>query len=99
VVAHIPRGAFVPVPNVDSSFVQICANGRQGVAPTTAFANFLKAIFAARRKTMLNAVSNALDMSKSDVQALLDTVGVDSGLRPEQISVEQFAKLWQHVSK
>jgi 16S rRNA (adenine1518-N6/adenine1519-N6)-dimethyltransferase len=84
IVKRVPRSVFVPVPNVDSAFVVI--EKRRGVKIPEAF---LKGVFSARRKTMLNA----LKMDKTVARSVLKKVGIDENLRPEQISVDKYVEL------
>jgi len=84
IIKKVPRGVFVPAPNVDSAFVVI--DKKEGVKIPEAF---LKGVFSARRKTILNA----LKMDKTVARGVLREVGIGEGLRPEQISVDKFVEL------
>jgi len=46
-------------------------------------------VFSAIRKTILNALKGDRDTNR----AVLAEVGIDEGLRPEQIQVDKFVKL------
>ena len=84
IIKKVPRSVFVPVPNVDSAFVVMTK--KKGVRIPEAF---LKGVFSARRKTILNA----LRMDKGVAMSVLKKVGIDENLRPEQISVDKFVEL------
>lgn len=84
IVRKVPRGIFMPVPNVDSAFVVI--DKKNGTQIPEAF---LKSIFAARRKTILNAIKGDREVARK----ALAEVGIDSGLRPEQITPDKFVEL------
>jgi len=84
ILRKVPRGAFKPVPNVDSAFVVI--DKKAGVKIPE---EFLKKIFSARRKTILNA----LGINKETARRILAEVGIPENARPEQISPDKFAEL------
>jgi len=84
IIKKVPRGVFVPAPNVDSAFVVI--DKKKGVRIPEAF---LKGIFSARRKTILNA----LKMDKEMARTVLKNVGIDENLRPEQIPPDKYVEL------
>jgi len=84
IIKKVPRSVFVPVPNVDSAFVVIDKKKGANIPAT-----FLKGIFSARRKTILNA----LKMDKEVARTVLKKVGIDENLRPEQISVDKYIEL------
>lgn len=97
IIRKVPRGAFVPVPNVDSAFVIINKfSGRDyEISIDGAFERFLKKIFAARRKTILNAIGGDRDV----VRKMLFDIGIDECLRPEQISVDKLIELSTKIAE
>ena len=90
ILAAVPRTLFTPQPKIDSAFVCMKKNGQ----PTDVeLGKLLKGIFAARRKTMLNALSGALNLDKTVTAQILDAAGIDPTLRPEQITPTEYAKI------
>ncbi|MBS7401249.1 MAG: ribosomal RNA small subunit methyltransferase A [Eubacteriales bacterium] len=90
ILASVPRTMFTPQPKVDSAFVSLKKNGQ----PSDKFMEkLLKGVFAARRKTMLNALSSALNLDKNTVTQILTTAEIDLNLRPEQITPTQYVKI------
>lgn len=90
----VPPGAFFPAPKVMSSVVKL--RPRQDVDSSlehTVFNGIVKAAFAKRRKTIRNALSEWA--SGDELQAL----GVDSGLRAEQLSIETYAHLARNLQR
>jgi len=96
IIKHAPRGLFRPVPKVDSAFVQIkkfpslegCPKG--GVV----FDVLVKGMFAARRKTVLNALKQICAKVSGDfLLDVLQKCNIDPTARPEQLGVDQFIKL------
>ena len=86
---RVSAGAFRPPPKVESTV--LCLRPLPGtrfqVPAEAAIAQLVKQAFGQRRKTLRNAVRALLDKEQ------IEAAGVDPGLRPEQLSVEQFAHL------
>jgi 16S rRNA (adenine1518-N6/adenine1519-N6)-dimethyltransferase len=76
---NVSRGAFRPPPKVDSAVVRLLPLER----PLQVDEDLLRKAFSARRKTLRNALPGV------DFAAL----GIDSGLRPENLSPEDYARL------
>jgi 16S rRNA (adenine1518-N6/adenine1519-N6)-dimethyltransferase len=83
IVKFVPRGLFKPVPKVDSAFVSLTKFARQSpISP--GFETFIKNVFSKRRKKLSNSVPIAI----------LNECGIDGNLRPENISVADFLKIF-----
>jgi 16S rRNA (adenine1518-N6/adenine1519-N6)-dimethyltransferase len=76
---NVSRGAFRPPPKVESAVVRLEPLEK----PLAVDENLLRKAFSARRKTLRNALPGV------DFAAL----GIDSGLRPENLSPEDYARL------
>jgi 16S rRNA (adenine1518-N6/adenine1519-N6)-dimethyltransferase len=76
---NVARGAFRPPPKVESALVRMAPLDRQ--LPVDE--DLLRRAFSARRKTLRNALPEV------DFAAL----GIDPGLRPENLSPEDYARL------
>lgn len=93
VVLQVSRNAFLPPPNVDSTVVCL----ERHVQPVVAVADeammfrVIRAAFATRRKTLLNALSSTLGWSKEEVRAHLEKAGVDGMRRGETLALAEFA--------
>jgi len=90
ILATVPRTMFTPQPKIDSAFVCLKKNGQPFDA---VLGKLLKGIFAARRKTMLNALAGALQIDKTVAAQILAASGINENLRPEQITPTQYAKI------
>ena len=96
IIRAVPRGIFRPVPKVDSAFVTIKkVQARQ--VPLDTFDTLVKGMFAARRKTCLNALKQV--MPEQETEKVLVECGIDPTCRPEQVTVEKFVKLSQYLSQ
>ncbi len=90
ILQSVPRTMFTPRPKVDSAFICLKKNG---TPYDSTLSKLLKGVFAARRKTILNALSGALQIDKTSTISILSAVGVDPACRPEQITPTQYAKI------
>lgn len=90
ILTVVPRTMFTPQPKIDSAFVCLKKNGQLA---DKNMATMLKGIFAARRKTLLNALSSALKVDKETAGKILGAADIDGTLRPEQITPTQYAKI------
>ncbi|PRY46635.1 16S rRNA (adenine(1518)-N(6)/adenine(1519)-N(6))-dimethyltransferase RsmA [Umezawaea tangerina] len=89
----VPRSVFWPVPNVDSALVAF--RRRPDLLSTVdrkALFTLVDAAFAQRRKTMRAALSGWAG-SAAEAERRLVLAGVDPGIRGEQLSVGDFARI------
>lgn len=99
-VVAIPRFAFHPVPEVDSTLVRfdlLDAPRVQVAEPPQLFA-IIRAAFGVRRKTLRNALCRA-GWPARDVEAALDRVGIARMRRGETLTLEEFARLSDALPK
>jgi 16S rRNA (adenine1518-N6/adenine1519-N6)-dimethyltransferase len=93
----VPRGAFRPVPNVDSAVVRIVPHRPVTLSETEELdlRALTRAAFSWRRKQLQNILRNAegYGMSTEQVQRIADTTGLRMSDRPEQITPDQFIEL------
>jgi 16S rRNA (adenine1518-N6/adenine1519-N6)-dimethyltransferase len=87
----VPRGAFRPIPEVDSAVICIDMTDEPRVAlkDEQFFLRVVRAAFSQRRKTL----ANSLKALFPDARAHLAAVGIDSNRRAETLSIEEFARL------
>jgi 16S rRNA (adenine1518-N6/adenine1519-N6)-dimethyltransferase len=95
----VPRGVFWPVPNVDSQLVALTRRS----APRTAVSreevfSCVDAAFAQRRKTLRAALATWAGSARA-AEEILRTVGIDPGIRGEQLTVAQFADIAEARSR
>lgn len=87
----IPRGAFRPVPKVDSAVVHIEISERPSVSVRDEgfFFKVIKTAFSQRRKMLLNSLKSM----DGDIKEKLVMAGIEPSRRPETLSIEEFARL------
>lgn len=93
VALRVPRGAFLPPPDVDSAVLvaNMLPAPRAEVVDEKRFRRLVKAAFAQRRKTLGNALRAAFD--KAALDRAFTASGIDPQRRGETLSVEEFAAL------
>lgn len=95
----VGRNVFWPAPNVDSGLVRLVRKDRE-YDPQLRELTFtiVDAAFGQRRKTLRTALGSVLG-SPQDVESILREAGVDSGLRGEQLNLQDFVAIAQHAKK
>ena len=86
---------FYPRPKVDSTVVRMTRRLEPAVRARSErrFMQVVRAAFAYRRKTLANSLSLALELSRADVAAALERIGLDTEIRGEQLAIGDFARL------
>ena len=94
---RIPPGAFRPPPKVASALVSFRmpgARAKNSVEDESKFLDFVKECFAQKRKTLRNNLRARL---AGRVDEVLREAGLSPDARAEQLTVSQFANLFQLV--
>jgi len=90
----VPPGAFSPPPRVLSSVVRMrpLPAGTYDARDDERLEAIVKLAFSRRRKTLRNALNGMAEPQD------LDAIGLDAGLRPEQVSINDWVALANHLS-
>lgn len=91
----VSRGSFMPSPNVDSAVIRIDINneGKLDEETEELFFSIVKNGFSQRRKTLANALTNKMNISKDTVFNAFDDINAEKSVRIEQLTMEQLKKL------
>jgi len=93
----IKRTSFYPVPDVDSSLMrlEVLAAPAVEVKDETLFFKIVRGAFNQRRKSIINSLSRqaVLDLPKEKLSALLRGINIDPTIRPENLTLMDFANL------
>ncbi len=86
---NVGPGAFNPPPKVDSAIVRLQPHEKLPVTvkDEKVFANLVTQLFSARRKTLRAILKKQLSSEQ------IESVGIDPQLRPERLSLADFARL------
>jgi 16S rRNA (adenine1518-N6/adenine1519-N6)-dimethyltransferase len=105
ILFKVGKENFEPVPEVDSAIIKITPyfpsplQGEGGRRPdevgdaTNDFFRIVKAGFSAKRKTLINNLSNGLHLDKTLVEEKIKTIGLKPTVRAQELSVEDWKKL------
>lgn len=103
IVANVPPNCFMPRPNVGSAVIRLTRHTEVPVEVLDEKLMFriIRASFNQRRKTLVNGLTNAPDipLSKEEIQNSLAELGVESNIRGEILTLEQFARLSNIIKK
>jgi len=90
-IHQVPKGAFWPIPKVDSSVIQMIPKPKQPNLDWPSFEKIVKMAFSTRRKTLKNALSNL-----ENAEQKMNVAQIDPTDRAENLTVEDFIRL-SHV--
>lgn len=95
ILFKVPKGVFVPQPNVDSAVIRLNLLREPPVKLLSDdwFFKVVKAAFGQRRKTLLNTLSSNLNIAKPAIEAACQAAAIDTKMRAEQLDIADFAKL------
>ncbi len=87
----VPKGAFRPVPKVDSAVlrIELYTGPSVSVKDEKFFFRVVKTAFSQRRKMLLNSLKSI----REDIKEKLILAGIDPTRRPETLGIEEFARL------
>jgi len=96
-VMSVPPGAFKPPPRVDSTVVRITPRATPLVRAESlpGFRTFVQAAFSLRRKQMQKVLRTIRSISPDEATAILERAGIEATARPEVVSPEAFARLYE----
>jgi 16S rRNA (adenine1518-N6/adenine1519-N6)-dimethyltransferase len=96
--AHISKTSFTPVPQVDSVVIKIIPNDKYpNVEDKKLFFRITKACFIGKRKQIHNTLKHNLHLSGEQVDRLLSQCKIDSQARPQELSMEDWIRLYQTI--
>ena len=95
----VPRTPFYPQPKVDSCIVRIVPDDTYAAADKPLVRRIIRCAFAMRRKTLVNNLMSGLSLSREAALKIIESIGVDTRVRGETLSVEQFVRLAEAYSR
>ncbi len=97
----VPAGCFFPAPKVDSAVIRMKIRKTPAVEPNDKKLMFdlIRAAFQMRRKTLQNAASSVLGIDRIAVSDALQYCGFDPSVRGETLSLYDFCRLSDALSR
>jgi 16S rRNA (adenine1518-N6/adenine1519-N6)-dimethyltransferase len=94
----VSPGAFRPKPKVDSAVIRL--EWRANVPDAHEFTDFVQHAFGSRRKKLVNNLLRVLSgSSREQIIEQLDKANVPPDARPENLSAEDFLRLYNQICK
>ena len=95
-IMEVPKNSFIPAPEVTSKVIKLKLRKEPQVKVRNEKLMFeiIKSAFMQRRKTLLNALTNTkVFINKEEGIQILEKLGLDTNIRPEKLSLENFADI------
>ena len=102
IVLIVPNNSFIPEPEVTSAVIRlkVLNEPRIEVKEEKEFFKVIKVAFMQKRKTLVNALVNGgIFKNKEEAENALNELNIDTKIRGEKLSLEQFGKLADYISK
>jgi len=100
-IMTVPNSSFIPEPEVESQVIKLNIRKKPPVRIENEelFFRVIKTSFMQRRKTLINSLANGgLVKNKEEFKQVLNKMELDSNVRGETLTIEQFAKITQELS-
>jgi 16S rRNA (adenine1518-N6/adenine1519-N6)-dimethyltransferase len=92
-VMNVPKGVFLPRPNVDSAVVRFVRRNILPIEDPDRFFKLVKTSFTQRRKTLANNLKELGNQEK--IQATILKAGLSESVRAEALTLAEFVKLYE----
>lgn len=96
----VNRGSFMPAPNVDSAVIRLDIKQTAPIPENEERLLFriIRAGFSQRRKQLVNPLSAALGLPKTEIARSLSEMGIKPAARAEELTLEDYIKLAHYYS-
>ena len=101
-ILEVPNDSFIPEPEVTSKVIKlnIRKNPPIDVRNKEVMFRIIKCAFMQRRKTLLNALTNAkVFINKEEGIRILNKLNLDENVRAEKLKIEDFANITNIILK
>lgn len=100
-IIDVPSTSFIPAPEVNSSVIRLDVLKKPSVEVEDKELLFkiIKISFMQKRKTLLNGLANGNLAAKEKIEKMLTDLKFDLNVRGEKLSLEDFAKISDYISK
>ncbi len=97
-VSVVPRGAFVPAPNVDSAIISITHIQKPDSKELeSTFFALVKKAFAHKRKKVLGNLKGEFDLKEEAWITIFSELQIDIHARPEDISTSEYIEISKRI--
>lgn len=99
-ILEVPNHSFIPEPEVTSKVIQLKIRNQPPIEVKNkeVMFNIIKSAFMQRRKTLLNALTNAkIFENKEEGIKTLRELGLEEKIRPEKLTLQDFANITNQI--
>lgn len=98
-ILSVPNNSFIPAPKVASAVIRldVLDAPKVFVKNEEMFFKIIKFSFMQKRKTLLNSLANSGIASKETLEKMLLDLNIDSTIRAEKLSIQDFAKISDYL--
>jgi len=95
IIINVPKSDFIPIPKVDSAVIKldVLSSPSVKVSNEKLLFKIIKASYMQKRKTLVNSLVNGKITDKDTLLMILEKLNIDSRIRPEQLTLEDFANI------
>lgn len=93
-ICDVSKNCFKPVPKVDSMVIKLIANKKKNLKSEEKFYKLIKDAFHQKRKNLRNNLKN---YNLEKINNTLNTFNKDLTYRAEEISIEEFIEISNHL--
>ncbi|MCR5186221.1 MAG: 16S rRNA (adenine(1518)-N(6)/adenine(1519)-N(6))-dimethyltransferase RsmA [Clostridia bacterium] len=95
IIINVPKSDFIPIPKVDSAVIKldVLSSPSVKVSNEKLLFKIIKASYMQKRKTLVNSLVNGKIIDKDTLLMILEKLNIDSRIRPEQLTLEDFANI------
>lgn len=94
---YVSKNVFFPRPEVDSTVLKASFKKDIPDVDEKEFFKIVHACFSTRRKTILNSLSNSLEIEKAELKNILEKASLQENLRAEDLSLDHFVRLYKEL--
>jgi len=93
----VPPEVFDPPPKVDSAVIRLVRRPRAllNMEDQERLFTIASIAFQQKRKTLANSIANGTKRPKAEIEQALDVLGLDSGIRPQAVSLDDWCRIAQ----
>lgn len=95
IIRTVPPESFMPPPKVTSAIIKLDIKNHKkpAVSDEKTLFKTVKAAFGQRRKTLANALSSVFDITKPELESIIQDVTGSEKIRGEQLNLGQFIQI------
>ena len=100
IALEVPKTCFIPSPNVDSAIINLnfLNEPRVKINNEKEFFKLIQTAFSQRRKTLVNSLlNNNIFSSREEAENAISSINLDVKVRPENLSIYDFANLYNKI--